>query len=350
MRSTLIEMLTYRRPMGSATENAFRTRYLLSLKGAYVDEHKNIHVRVGESRTLWSSHTDTVHTRDGYQSVIVDERQIARLGKDETTPVPVRAVAPILVQQAGRKLSRRERKRLRRASNGVYTLQSPRTCLGADDTVGVYLMREMILQAVPGYYVFHYGEERGGIGSSALARTHAAYLSAHFDRAIALDRQGYNDIITHQFGMCTASEYFACALGDAMQALDSGLKYGPAIGVYTDTAEYAECISECTNLSVGYAHQHSSSEVVDLRHVDRLLGVLCDLRPDDVPAMRDPRVQEPEVGIGTGMLRGWDDLGFDYAIKDALDADYIFDEDDPAYATGVDAPFWSKSYKRKDTK
>ncbi len=253
MRSTLLEMLTYARPMGSRAELKFRRRYLLNLPGAQLDTYGNIHVSVGESRVLWSCHTDTVHSRQGRQRVEVSGT-IAHL--------------PIVGHHS--------------------------SCLGADDTTGVYLMREMILAGVWGYYVFHYGEERGGIGSKALAQGQGAWLGRTFDAAIALDRQDTGDVITHQFGGRCCSDAFAWSLGEAISAVDSGLTYTPAHGVYTDTAEYAELIPECTNLSVGYAGQHTRHEIVDLRHVDRLLGVLCDLDTSRLLIQRDPRLSDPD--------------------------------------------------------
>lgn len=246
MRSTLLEMLTYCRPAGSRTETTFRRRYLVNLPGAYEDVYGNIHVAIGESRCLWSCHTDTVHRHQGRQSISLTET-IAHLPEGSRS-----------------------------------------TCLGADDTVGVYLLREMILHQIAGYYVFHYGEECGGIGSSSLAREHAAFLRAEFDCAIAVDRAGEADIITHQAGGRTCSPAFTDSLARGLAAAGSGLQYRGTHGVYTDTAEYAGIIPECSNLSVGYGAQHTRHEFVDVRHVDRLLGALCDLDTTRLVIARDP--------------------------------------------------------------
>lgn len=247
MRDTLIEMLTYRRPAGSRTERKFRNRWLMNLPGATIDPYRNIHVEVGTgSRTLWSCHTDTVHRDGGRQRVIVTPDRVACLPADSRSH-----------------------------------------CLGADDTVGVYLMREMILAGVPGYYLFHYGEERGGIGSSALAHARPFWFG-RFDCAIAFDRQGSHDIVTHQFGGRTASAEFAWSLSDALASIDDDLILTPKPGVYTDTAEYADLIPECSNLSVGYSGQHSPCEETDLRFADKLLGALCQLDTSRLTIDRHP--------------------------------------------------------------
>lgn len=280
MRNTLLEMLSYRRPMGSATERQFRATFLHGLPGIVEDAHQNLHVAIGDSSCLWACHTDTVHRTEGRQRIVLD------------------------------------------SGHARVAARSHSNCLGADDTVGVYLMREMILQKVPGYYIFHYGEERGGIGSSDLARHDAEWLK-QFSMAIALDRQGLGDIITHQVGGRTASEAFALSLGDQLGL--SGLHYRAAHGIYTDTAEYAGLIAECTNLSVGYYGQHTPSESVNLAHVDRLFGALCDLDPDQLVIAREPN--------------SWEDLGryvdSDYEDPDNPDPDLV-------------DPWWAQHYRKFD--
>lgn len=282
MTNTLREMLTYCRPMGSRHEALFRAQFLLTLPGAYEDAGFNIHVHVDDAPILWSAHTDTVHTRSDRQHV----------------------------EQRGAFLCLPEGSR----SN----------CLGADDTVGCFLMREMILARVPGHYVFHHGEERGGVGSSWLARHHADWLST-FRYAIALDRADTGDVITHQFGGRTASNTFALALAEAL-----GEGWAPAHGVYTDTAEYADHIAECTNLSVGYYCQHSAREHVDVAHVYALLSKLYTLDVCALPASREP---------------GDDDRYDDYAYR-AIDwhgmSGYVADRDECDTCAWLRAVDWTE--------
>jgi hypothetical protein len=238
-------MLTYCRPHGSVTEGMFRRRYLLDLPGITEDAHGNLHVTIGASPILWSSHTDTVHRAQGMQTL--------RINAHEQTI------------------------RLSRASKRTSS------CLGADDTVGVFLMREMILKSIPGHYIFHYGEECGGIGSGDLARKSPHLIDRHTLFAIALDRQGTSDVVTSQYGGDTASDTFAWSLAKQLPG-----SYRPAPGVYTDTAEYADIIPECSNISVGYYHQHSPREYVDTAHVSRLLDALCAIDADALICERDP--------------------------------------------------------------
>ena len=78
------------------------------------------------------------------------------------------------------------------------TVTKPTPCvLGADDKLGCYIMCRLIEAGVSGLYVFHVGEEVGGIGSSYLAKTYPDKFH-NIDRCIAFDRKGYSDVITHQ--------------------------------------------------------------------------------------------------------------------------------------------------------
>ena len=298
----LSEMLTYARPAGSDTESTFIARYVATLPNATQDTCGNWHVVTDSaSRTLWSSHTDTVHHSEGRQTLHYDP-------KDATL-----------------QLSRRSRKRM--------------SCLGADDTVGVFLMRRMILANVPGHYMFHYGEERGGIGSSAYADTYPDLL-ARFDRAIALDRGGYRDVITSQYGNETASDTFALALADLLQ-----MNYAPTHGVYTDTAEYAHLIPECTNLSVGYFFAHTERECVDTSHVFALLVRLVAVDVSTLPTVRDPKASDLYVGSSSRFYGSLSlvprivDLPEDYELS-AMSLEDI--------ESALDMAYWKEDYDLAD--
>lgn len=158
-------------------------------------------------------------------------------------------------------------------------------CLGADDGAGVWLLLEMIDANVPGTYVFHYGEERGGIGSRGMAQHHADWLKT-FTHAVAFDRRGTDDVITHQAGGRCCSDTFAKRMADLL-----GHAYKPCdTGVFTDTANYIEDIAECTNISCGYYAEHSSGEYLDLAHLislrDRLVQVFQSA--PELPVERKP--------------------------------------------------------------
>ena len=140
--------------------------------------------------------------------------------------------------------------------------------LGADDGAGVWLMLRMIEAGVAGTYLFHRGEECGGISAKAIAAEEENWLG-QFQACIAFDRPRTDEVITHQGGLRCASHAFASSLCDQLNA--HGFDYAPSSeGVYTDNKEYCSLIAECVNLGVGYEDQHGRSETQDYAHLDAL--------------------------------------------------------------------------------
>jgi hypothetical protein len=223
----LLDMLETCRPGGSVEEEAFIQTYLMP-HDPYVDGYGNHIITVDGPEAypniLWSCHTDTVHRHGGAQKVEV-------------------------------------------TSGVAWT--SDGSCLGSDDTVGIWLALEMIVAKVPGTYVFHREEESGGGGSLWLAANGSDYIG-QFDAAIALDRAGYADVITYQGGQRCCSDEFARSVAALL-----GGRFKPCDGgVFTDTANYVDLIGECTNLSVGYFKQHGPMEHTNLSFAANLRDAL----------------------------------------------------------------------------
>lgn len=246
------EMIRYGRPAFSWADNEFVQRYLVGLPDARQDKFGNLFVQVGPSPTvLWSSHTDTVHARPGFFRHVQDKNELC-------------------VAETSRA-----------------------NCLGADCTTGVYLMREMIKAKVAGLYVFHRAEESGAQGARFIAEKTPKVLEG-IQCAIAFDRKGFNEIITHQCGTRGASDAFARSLGDAI-----GMNMQPSSkGVFTDTAKYQRIVPECTNVSVGYFKQHSRLEYQDTRFLMDLREQLCSIDTSRLHIERDPTKPEPVQHYG----------------------------------------------------
>jgi len=238
-------MHTYKRPYGSEVEKKFIQKYLAPL-GFKPDQDNNQILTIGNRPFLFSSHSDTVHHDQGSQSVAIDGSSFLSLSKQ--------------------------------------ALKDGSNCLGADDTAGIWLMLEMVKANIAGTYIIHYGEEVGCIGSSALASHNPAFLR-QFQAAIAFDRAGYGDVITHQMGRRTCSNAFATTLSEQL-----GGDYQPCDkGMYTDTYEYAHLIPECTNLSVGYFNQHTPNESLDMGFLVALRNSLVhSVDWDSLPIERQP--------------------------------------------------------------
>lgn len=142
--------------------------------------------------------------------------------------------------------------------------------LGADDKAGTTVMLYMMAHNVPGLYYFFIGEERGGIGSHALADVYESvdYLKG-VKRCVSFDRRNYHSIITSQMGTDCCSPEFADALCAAYNANGMSMKPDDT-GIYTDSASFIDEIPECTNVSVGYFNEHTGKERQNISFLKRL--------------------------------------------------------------------------------
>jgi hypothetical protein len=230
-------------------------------EATFIDATGNLHVdaRVDAThRTLFVAHVDTVHREDGANKI-------------------------------------------RKTAGKWYADEA---VLGADDGAGVAMLVHMIDSGVAGYYVFTQGEECGGIGARALAKDVA--LLSQFDRAIAFDRRGIDSVITHQgYGRC-CSDSFAQALADELSSGNVLMYLGDDTGVYTDTAEFVDIIPECTNISIGYMHEHTLKEELNIHHFTALAEAVLTVAWDALPTDRDPTVRESKYDK-------WDKYDYDYA-------------------------------------
>jgi hypothetical protein len=253
LHKTLARALSAKRPHNTVAVSNF-TEWLFNTLPAElksftsVDGAGNLHIdnRVAGSRTLFIAHVDTVHKETGANKI-------------------------------------------RKTASTWY---ADGAALGADDGAGVALLMHMMHHNIHGYYIFSQGEECGGIGAKFLEKNHADLL-AQFDRAIAFDRRGTDSIISHQGWSRCASDTFCQALADELNLHDENLMYTPDdTGVYTDTAEFTDIIPECTNISVGYDHEHSQQECLNINHYELLSQAVLQVQWDKLPTDRDPTVPE----------------------------------------------------------
>ncbi|HEV2225039.1 MAG TPA: hypothetical protein VGR84_18755 [Candidatus Acidoferrales bacterium] len=238
--ATIGELLSWGRPHGSEIERRWVHTFIYPY-APNVDGFGNRWVRIGDAPILWSCHTDTMAASEGEQRLVVQEG-ILKLAKGK----------------AG-------------------------MCLGADDGAGCWLLIEMIEAKIPGLYVFHRGEERGGLGSDWIRKNNKKMLDG-IEFAIAFDRKGKEDVITHQMVGRTASDDAALQIATIL-----GGKYFPSnTGTFTDTANYADIVPECTNISVGYEREHGPTESLDLAHLFSLRKTVLTADWSQLKAHRKP--------------------------------------------------------------
>ena len=125
------------------------------------DQHGNYFIKIGESRTIFSSHLDTAC-------------------KDHTSVSHV--------------------------FRGNMIETDGKTILGADDKAGMTIMLWMMLHNIPGLYYFFIGEEVGCVGSG-LASKYGDFKDK-YDRMISFDRRGLDSVITYQSSSRCCSDDF----------------------------------------------------------------------------------------------------------------------------------------------
>ena len=270
----LLEMLTYKRPAYSASEQAFLDRFIRPLQDHenvtdwWEDKHGNLFFEVcGGSKLICTAHSDTVHGRS------------VGAPKGGKWPEPTNEVM---------------KQEVLFDANLDIIYKDDGECLGADDGSGMWMQIQMIEAGIPCFMVIYAAEERGGIGSSNSASDEPDFYK-QFDMAIAFDRRGTTDVITHQGGSRCASDEWAQAFSDQLNRLGDGLHYSPCDGgVFTDTANLTDLIPECTNISTGYDHEHGPNETQDVDHLLRLRDAVLQVDWASLPIKRDPSVPDPD--------------------------------------------------------
>jgi Peptidase family M28 len=212
--------------------------------------------------------------------------------------------------------------------------------LGADDKAGVTVMLYMMENNVPGLYYFFLGEEVGCVGSKKVAEIHKSMKVDGITKVVSFDRRGTTSIITHQASQRCCSDEFGSALADALNKAgaevydnDTTLSYkNDPTGLYTDSAQFIRIYPECTNISVGYQHEHNHTEFQNIKHLDKLAKAAVLVDWESLPISRDPSKIEYSSYSGYsygGYSSRWDDW-------------------DGAYSSGISAPsttIYGQSYQ-----
>jgi len=167
--------------------------------------------------------------------------------------------------------------RVKHVQNGNMIKTDGKTILGADDKAGMVVLLYMIENKIPGLYYFFIGEELGCIGSGDLAKNWEKFeLGKNINKCVSFDRRGTKSIITHQFAGRCCSDEFGQDLANKLNETGTGLQMQlDNTGILTDSARFTNLIPECTNISVGYYNEHTTSEIQDIEHLSKLCKSVC---------------------------------------------------------------------------
>ncbi len=221
--------------------------------GGTFDDSGNYHLRIGEegeSETMFCCHMDTVGSSIVATKPVIEEERYFGVGNSKAH------------------------------------------CLGGDDKCGFLILNALARNKTKGTYIYHVGEERGCIGSKALAQSKTFDFSK-YKRAIQFDRKATTSVITKMMGSTkVCSKEFADAL---CEQIGLGFKKDEG-GSYTDVASYNELIPEVTNLSCGYTREHGTSEKIDILWLlDDMIPALYNVDWENLPTVRDPKDKAANV-------------------------------------------------------
>jgi hypothetical protein len=261
-------------------EAEFIRRYIDNIHGIKKDGFGNRYIKIGLSDVAFLSHLDTVHSATDStrkQDVMVSDG-FAFKENNETWQ-----------KQQTKKSKKKQKTKTYNygpdmmyggayGANINYQQYYNRSPLGGDDTAGVWLMLNLLSSGVPGLYIFFRSEERGSNGSHYMERNEPNILEG-INKAVALDRRDYFDVITHQGGTRTCSDKFAKAIANQL-----GGGYKPSSGgIHCDSANLTYLVPECTNISVGYFQEHTNNEILDLDFIEKLFHKLKGVHWSSLP-------------------------------------------------------------------
>lgn len=267
-------------------EHIFMLKYGQFLPALSIDKHGNYFIKIGDSKTVFCCHLDTVSDKVEFVNHVFD---------------------------------------------GDFITTDGKTILGADDRAGVTLMTHMIENKISGLYYFFVGEEVGCIGSSK-AKNDSIFKD--YDRIIAFDRKHTTDVITKMNGVRVCSDEFATELSNRLNVYlsetDDRFKLTPCDrGGSTDSGQFKYIIPECTNISVGYFNEHTKGEKQNIKYLDSLANAVINIDWESLPKVR----KATEVSIDDDLYDYYDEYYnlFNHQGSRNINQNVDCDEDVSAY-------------------
>ena len=205
-----------------------------------------------------------------------------------------------------------------------YIVTDENTILGSDDKSGVAVMLYMMSHNIPGLYYFFIGEERGGIGSNKLSLIYdkVSYLK-EIKRCVSFDRRNYHSVITSQLGRRCCSDEFGTALCKEYNKNGLDLSLDPT-GIYTDSASFIDDIRECTNISVGYFHEHTGQEYQNMNYLISLCEASIKVNWNSLPTIRKVGINQEIIQKHKGLIADVKSTVFELEVKMIGDSGKVF--------------------------
>lgn len=285
VRATFLSLVTKTYPMGHETEVL---EFLPSLE---IDKFGNYYkVIPGDDTTMFTSHLDTADR----------------------------------VQKPTQLFSKIE-------DGDEFIFTNGSTILGADDKAGVTVMLYMMEHKVPGIYYFFIGEERGGIGSRDLASEYNSFdFLKNVKKCVSFDRRKTGSVITSQYGRVCCSDQFGNALAKEYNKNGLNLSIDPT-GVFTDSASLMDDIAECTNISVGYNHEHTGREIQNITYLEKLCKASVKVKWTELPIARKVGINQEILAKYKGLIGDIKKYPFQLPVKVVGFQDKVYVKADMEY-------------------
>jgi di/tripeptidase len=131
--------------------------------------------------------------------------------------------------------------------------------IGGDDRCGVYSILKITEECKP-YVLFTTKEEVGGIGATYASKELFLDIYGNVNFIIELDRRGEDDAVFYECGNESFQEYI----------LSFGFKEN--YGSFSDISILSPCWDIASvNLSIGYHNEHTKSEYINLKHMNKTI-------------------------------------------------------------------------------
>ena len=148
--------------------------------------------------------------------------------------------------------------------NGI--LRSPQG-IGGDDRCGIYMILQILKTGLKPYILFCEDEEIGLVGSEKFCQSENLEKLSEIIYLIELDRANINDAVYYHCGNETFKNFIKDSIG-----------YTEAIGSCSDISNLMPALDRAgVNLSCGYYNQHTTSEYVVLREMERTIQNVIEL-------------------------------------------------------------------------
>lgn len=202
----------------------------------------------GLSQTAMAKTLDT-YLKSKYKRVVHTKNYIYAIGD---IPIALAAHMDTVFTRPASEIFYDRRKNVMWAAEG----------LGADDRAGIFAIIQIIRKGLRPHIIFTTDEEKGCLGADKLSQIACPFDDLRY--VIQLDRRGADDCVFYD---CNNTEFIKYV---------EQFGFVEAIGSFTDICSICPAWKVAgANLSIGYQHEHSTSEILYVGHMLNTIDKVC---------------------------------------------------------------------------